>query len=311
MNIIFAGTPEFSLPALRALLDSPHRLQAVYTQPDRPAGRGRRSTASPVKQLAMAHRLPVCQPATLREPGIQAEIAAWDADLMVVVAYGLILPPAILALPRLGCVNIHASLLPRWRGAAPIQRAILAGDTLTGVTLMKMEAGLDSGPLLASLPCPIGSGENAGQLHDRLAPLGARLLVDNLERIEHGRLSPQRQDEEQATYADRLDKREAVIDWTLDAEVLARMVRAFNPWPVAETRYAGGRLRVWEARTVGLASDGRAPGSVLAAGKEGVDVACGQGVLRLLRIQSPGGRVLRAADFLNAHPLAGVHFASG
>jgi methionyl-tRNA formyltransferase len=310
MDIIFAGTPEFSLPALQVLLASRHQVLAVYTQPDRPAGRGRHTTASPVKQLSLAQGLPVYQPRTLRDSASQAGLAACRADLMVVVAYGLILPPAVLTQPRLGCVNLHASLLPRWRGAAPIQRAILAGDTQTGVSLMQMEAGLDSGPVLARIRCPIESGDTAGQLHDRLAGLGAQLLKENLDSLEQGRLIPQPQAEERVTYADKLDKREAVLDWTLDAERLARMVRAFNPWPVAETRYTGGRLRIWEARPVSMTQGGQSPGTVVATGKHGIDVVCGRDVLRLLTLQLPGGRPLPAGDFLNAHPLAGVRFAS-
>jgi methionyl-tRNA formyltransferase len=232
-------------------------------------------------------------------------------DLIIVVAYGLILPPAVLAMPRLGCVNVHASLLPRWRGAAPIQRAILAGDTETGVTLMQMEAGLDSGPLLASRACAIGATDTGGQLHDRLARLGARLLEDSLGAIGQGSLPAQVQDEAQVTYAAKLDKREALIDWSRPAAELGRQVRAFNPWPVAETRYAGKQLRVWEAGVVASAVAGQAPGSVVQTGKQGIDVACGSGVLRLQTLQLPGARPVSAADFINAHPLAGTRFEAG
>lgn len=305
MNIIFAGTPAFSVPALQALLDSRHRVVAVYTQPDRPAGRGRRTVESPVKQLAIQHQLPVCQPHSLKPGEVQAALAGLHPDLMVVVAYGLILPPAVLAIPRLGCVNVHASLLPRWRGAAPIQRAILAGDADTGVCLMQMEAGLDTGPVLACKSCAIAADDTGSRLHDKLALQGARLLAANLDALERGHLVPRPQDDAQASYAGKLEKSEARIDWGRPATDLARMVRAFNSWPVAETRYDGRQLRIWEAIPV----QGEVtvpPGTVLSATREGIDVACGDGHLRILRLQLPGARAVPAADFINAHSLEGV-----
>lgn len=311
MKIVFAGTPDFALPVLQVLLDSAHQLVAVYTQPDRPAGRGRHHRASPVKQLAVTHDIPVFQPGTLSDATALTELDALHPDLIVVVAYGLILPPAVLAMPRLGCINVHASLLPRWRGAAPIQRAILAGDPETGVTLMQMEAGLDSGPVLASRACAIGATDTGGQLHDRLAQLGAGLLKDNLDALEQGTLVARVQDEAQVTYAAKLDKREAMIDWSRPAAELGRQVRAFNPWPVAETRYAGRQLRVWEAGVAASATTGQAPGSVVQTGKQGIDVACGTGVLRLQTLQLPGARPVSAADFINAHPLDGTRFEAG
>jgi methionyl-tRNA formyltransferase len=305
MNIIFAGTPAFSVPALQALLDSRHRVVAVYTQPDRPAGRGRRTVESPVKQLAIQHQLPVCQPHSLKPGEVQAALAGLHPDLMVVVAYGLILPPAVLAIPRLGCVNVHASLLPRWRGAAPIQRAILAGDADTGVCLMQMEAGLDTGPVLACKSCAIAADDTGSRLHDKLALQGARLLAANLDALERGHLVPRPQDDAQASYAGKLEKSEACIDWGRPATDLARMVRAFNSWPVAETRYDGRQLRIWEA--IPVQGDVTVPpGTVLSATREGIDVACGDGHLRILRLQLPGARAVPAADFINAHSLEGV-----
>ena len=267
MRVVFAGTPEFSVPVLQALLGSRHPVVGVYTQPDRPSGRGRKLTPSPVKQLALQHGIPVFQPASLRDADAQRQLAALEPELMVVVAYGLILPQAVLDLPARGCVNLHASILPRWRGAAPIQRAILAGDQESGVCLMQMEAGLDSGPVLAELRTPITADDTGGTLHDRLSRLAAELLAEQLDALAQDRLQPQSQDETLVTYADKLDKSEAVIDWGQDAAQLERKVRAFNPWPVAQTSYEGKALRIWDARAVeGCAGT---PGSIVAAGKEG------------------------------------------
>lgn len=305
MNIVFAGTPEFSVPALQTLLGSRHRVVAVYTQPDRPAGRGRRTVESPVKQLAIQHQVPVRQPESLKTEAAQAALAALHPDLMVVVAYGLILPPAVLAIPGLGCVNVHASLLPRWRGAAPIQRAILAGDAETGVCLMQMEAGLDTGPVLACISCVIEADDTGSRLHDRLAQQGAQLLAGKLDALERGELAPRPQDDALASYAGKLEKSEARIDWLRPATDLARMVRAFNAWPVAETRYDGRQLRIWEAIPLPC-EEAAPPGTVLSAIREGIDVVCGEGCLRILRLQLPGARAVSAADFINAHSLEGV-----
>ena len=304
MRIIFAGTPDFSVPVLRALLDSRHEVVAVYAQPDRPAGRGRKLKPGPVKQLAEDSGIPVYQPVSLKDADSQQQLAALRPDLMVVVAYGLLLPQAVLDIPDLGCVNLHASILPRWRGAAPIQRAILAGDSETGVCLMQMEAGLDSGPVLAEVRTPIATDETGGSLHDRLSQLAAGLLAEQLDDLAGGQLQPVIQDESQVTYAHKLDKGEASIDWQQDAMTIERRVRAFNPWPVAQAQYDGKSLRIWGARAVDCA-DG-SPGAVVAAGKQGIDVACGEGCLRLLEIQLPGGKRLDAAAFLNARDVAGL-----
>jgi len=305
MKIVFAGTPEFSVPALQSLLDSSHDVIAVYTQPDRPAGRGRKTTASPVKQLAMQYDLPVYQPHSLKTEAAQQVLVALQPDLMVVIAYGLILPPEVLAIPRLGCVNVHASLLPRWRGAAPIQRAILAGDAETGVCLMQMDAGLDTGPVLASTVSPIVAEDTGSRLHDKLAQLGAQLLSDNLSRLEQGQLEPRQQDEVLACYAGKLEKSEARIDWHAPAVEIMRRIRAFNAWPVAETRYADRQLRIWDA----IVAPGEAealPGTVQSVDKTGIEVACGAGRLRLLELQLPGARAITAGEFINAHAIAGV-----
>lgn len=305
MNIIFAGTPDFSVPSLQALLDSPHDVVAVYTQPDRPAGRGRQTLASPVKQLSMKHNLPVCQPESLKPATVQQQLDNWQPDLMVVVAYGLLLPPAVLALPRLGCVNVHASLLPRWRGAAPIQRAILAGDKETGVCLMQMDAGLDTGPVLACSSCEIAMDDTGERLHDRLSLLGARLLSQNLAALENGELDARPQDESLASYAGKLHKSEARIDWKASAPDICNKIRAFNSWPVAETRYNGRQLRIWQASPLPTDSDA-GPGTVVSASRAGIEVACGEGRLLINKVQLPGARVIDAGDFINAHPLEGV-----
>lgn len=307
LNIIFAGTPEFAAQALSALLASEHRVSAVYTQPDRPAGRGRKLTVGPVKQLALDHQLPVKQPKTLKDEAAQAELRSLEADLMVVVAYGLILPQAVLDTPRLGCINIHASLLPRWRGAAPIQRAILAGDSESGVTIMQMEAGLDTGPMLHTLSCPIHADDTGGSLHDRLAELGARALLEVLPKLAAGELVPETQDDALANYATKLDKQESHIDWSQPAVQIDRKIRAFNPWPVAQTDYQGRVMRIWESQVVDTAVTAP-PGTVLAAAKEGIDVATGQGLLRIRKLQMPGKRAMAAVDFLNAHAVDGVVF---
>ena len=299
MKIVFAGTPEFAVASLRAAARH-HEVVAVHTQPDRPAGRGRGLAPSPVKLEAIARGIPVFQPESLKDEAAQQQLRDLQPDLMVVVAYGLILPKAVLAIPTHGCWNVHASLLPRWRGAAPIQRAIQAGDAETGVCLMQMEAGLDTGPVLLRQHTPIQPAELGGQLHDRLAELGAQVLADGLGLLRAG-LKPvaQPQPAEGVTYAHKLDKAEARLDWSADAVSLERTVRAFNPWPIAEAQLAGERVRIHGA--VALPDNqGQAPGTLLAASRDGIDIACGQGALRLRVLQREGGKAITAADYLNA-----------
>ena len=299
MRIVFAGTPEFAAPCLRAAA-SKGEVVAVYTQPDRPAGRGRGLTPSPVKLEAVQRGIPVHQPENFRSAESKAVLRALKPDVMVVVAYGLILPQSVLDIPEHGCWNVHASLLPRWRGAAPIQRAIEAGDTRTGVCLMQMEKGLDTGPVLLAQALDIGPEETGGQLHDRLSELGARVLSDALGLLRATiQLPPHPQPAEGVTYAHKLDKAEAKLDWSQPATVLANKVRAFNPWPVAEAQLAGERVRVHAARALDETHDA-APGSVLHAGRKGIDIACGKGVLRLQTLQRDGGKPISAQDYRNA-----------
>ena len=299
MKIVFAGTPDFAVPSLRAAAQR-NEVVAVYTQPDRPAGRGRGLSPSPVKLEAVARGIPVLQPESLKSPEAQETLRRLAPDLMIVVAYGLILPRAVLDIPTYGCWNVHASLLPRWRGAAPIQRAIEAGDAETGVCLMQMEAGLDTGPVLLEQRLQIGAEETGGQLHDRLSELGAQTLADGLGLLRAGiRPVPRPQPEHGVTYAHKLDKAQARLDWQLPAEQLARRVRAFNPWPVAEAQLAGERLRIHGAVAVAQAHQA-VPGTLLAASRQGLDVACGEGVLRLRVVQREGGKAITAADYLNA-----------
>lgn len=316
LNIIFAGTPEFAAFSLKALLASKHCISAVYTQPDRPSGRGRKLTASPVKKLAIERGIPVfqphspsafyssepCQPAELPRPGcfFQSQpiggVTSERADVMVVVAYGQLLPKAVLAIPRYGCINLHASLLPRWRGAAPIQRAIEAGDKMTGITIMQMDAYLDSGDILEQVYCPIGSTDTSASLSERLTVLGTEALLKTLSAIEQGDLRPTPQAPEKATYAKKISKQEAEINWQLSAEVLARKIRAFNPRPIAFTEINGQPLRIWEAQALDTPTTAT-PGRVIASHKQGIDIATGEGVLRLLTVQAPGGRAVSAGEF--------------
>lgn len=298
MKLIFAGTPEFAASALQALIDAGHDIALVLTQPDRPAGRGMKLKASPVKTLALAHGLPVSQPLTLKTAEAQAEIAAVGAEVMVVAAYGLILPKVVLEMPTRGCLNIHASLLPRWRGAAPIHRAIEAGDAETGVTIMQMDVGLDTGDMLLTVREPIHADDSTGSLHDRLAAQGAQAMVAALAQLDA--LSPQPQPAEGVTYAEKIGKAETQLDWSLPAEVLHRKIRAFNPFPGASTLAGGEALKIWQAQ---LADGAGAPGDVLAADADGVRIACGSGALLATQLQAAGGKRLAAREFLAGHNL--------
>jgi methionyl-tRNA formyltransferase len=306
MKIIFAGTPQFAVSALAALLKE-HQVVAVLTQPDRPAGRGMQLAASPVKQFALQHGLTVLQPASLKTEEAQRSIAALNADVMVVAAYGLILPKAVLALPRYGCLNIHASLLPRWRGAAPIQRAILAGDKETGITIMQMDEGLDTGDMLLRHACPIEANESSRTLQDKLAEMGASSILEALRLVQESRLTPIKQDDGAASYAPKLTKSEAQIDWRQDARQIERAVRAYNPFPVCHATLKGVTIKVWQAvlcndRSAGPDTSNR-PGRVIEADKRGIAVECGEGALRLEVLQRPGGKAQRAEQFLQAMPI--------
>ncbi len=302
LRLIFAGTPEFAGAHLDYLLGCDGLdVVAVYTQPDRPAGRGKKLTASPVKQLAQEHQLSVHQPQSLKSPEAQQQLAALQPDVMVVVAYGLILPQAVLAIPVHGCINVHASLLPRWRGAAPIQRAIEAGDGETGITIMQMDSGLDTGDMLHKVTCPIGETETAGQLHDRLLELGGPALHDVLQQIQTGQLIPQPQDSSLSTYADKITKAEARLDWQDGADELARKCRAFNPFPIAFFELEDKNVRVWKAQVSDGATAGtHRPGEIVSSDKNGIVIACGEGQLCLQELQMPGKKPMAVAALLNA-----------
>ncbi|MDN5849994.1 MAG: methionyl-tRNA formyltransferase [Nitrococcus sp.] len=303
LRIVFAGTSEFAVPALRRLSRGSQRLIGVYTQPDRPAGRGRRLRPSPVKVAAQASKLPVYQPQSLGSRPAQAELAALAPHLMVVAAYGLMLPPEVLAIPPLGCLNIHASLLPRWRGAAPIQRAIIAGDSRTGISIMRMDAGLDTGAVLTQRDCAIAAGDTAGEVHDRLAALGAELIAATLPCWAAGTIEARAQDPARATYAAKLCKEEAIIDWRRPAAEIARRIRAFNPWPVAYTHHHVRTLRVWFGRALAAGPIAAGAGEVVALSDAGIDVATGEGLVRIEELQIPGRERQHAKQFLNGYAL--------
>lgn len=309
MKLIFAGTPEFAVPALQSLIAAGHEVVMVLTQPDRPAGRGMKLTPSPVKVAALNHDIPVFQPQTLKDAETQADIEAVQADAMIVAAYGLIIPQSVLQMPRVGCYNIHASLLPRWRGAAPIQRALLAGDSETGVTIMEVVPALDAGGMILKGTVPITSRDTAQSLHDALAQLGAQLIVQAMETLaQEGQLGAEPQDETLVTYAVKLKKSEAAIDWRKSAEELSRQVRAFNPFPVAQATLTGKPCRIW----MGVALTGEAEPGVITDLTNGIIVGCGEGLLKIEELQMPGGKRLAAKDFLLGHALqVGDRFENG
>lgn len=300
LKIIFAGTPEFAKVALQELIKhTEFEIVAVYTQPDRPSGRGLKLTASPVKELALQQQIPVYQPVTLKDDNEQEALKNFNADVMVVAAYGMLLPEAVLNIPRYGCINIHPSLLPRWRGAAPIQRTIFAGDKMTGVTIMQMDKGLDTGPMLLQHQYALAEDETSQTLHDKMAQMGAHSLVETLHLLRQNKLTPVIQNNELATYAAKITKEEACIDWTQAAIEIENKIRAFNPWPVAYTKWQEQNLRIWLAKTIND-KQSVAAGTLIAASRDGIDVATGAGVLRILQLQLPGGKILSAADFYNA-----------
>lgn len=310
LRVIFAGTPEFASIALEALIDSQHQVVAIFTQPDRPSGRGLKITSSPVKELANQYRIPVHQPNSLKASLEQELISSLNADVMVVAAYGILLPVSVLRIPRLGCINIHPSLLPRWRGAAPIQRAIFAGDTITGVTIMQMDQGLDTGPILLQHQYVMDQDETSQTLHDHLAKLGAKTLIETLELLASNNINPMPQDNKLATYAHKISKEEALMDWEQPAIELEYEVRAFNPWPIAYTTWRGQNLRIWKAKTITKKINAE-PRTLIGVSREGIDIATGDGALRLLAMQLPGGKVLSVSDFYNARRaelIVGEHF---
>ncbi|PSU29548.1 methionyl-tRNA formyltransferase [Photobacterium lutimaris] len=299
LKIVFAGTPDFAARHLAALLSSEHDVIAVYTQPDRPAGRGKKLTASPVKHIALEHGIPVYQPENFKSDEAKQELAALDADIMVVVAYGLLLPQAVLDTPKLGCINVHGSILPRWRGAAPIQRSIWAGDAETGVTIMQMDIGLDTGDMLQIATLPIEPTDTSASMYEKLAELGPVALVDCLADIADGKAVAEKQDDALANYAKKLSKEEACINWADDAAHIERCIRAFNPWPMSYFTVAEQNVKVWHANAE-ADNQGKAPGTVLAADKQGILVAAGQGALRLTELQPPGKKAMKAQDLLNS-----------
>ncbi len=308
LNIIFAGTPDFAASALQACIASQHYIVAVFTQPDRPSGRGQKINYGPVKQLAINAEIPVYQPLRLDQEQF-SQIKNFQADVMLVSAYGLLLPKEVLAIPKLGCINIHASLLPRWRGAAPIQRSIITGDTETGISIMQMEEGLDTGPVLQQFECDIQATDTGSSLHDRLACISAAEIVQVLENLQEGKLAAVSQDEIHVSYAKKITKQEANIDWQQSAIVIERKIRAFNAWPVAYTYFGQQRIRIWQAAVSDKSSD-KLPGSILSNNKQSIEVVTGAGVINLIALQLAGGKIISAQDFINAHDVSGYGFTN-
>ncbi|VEJ53185.1 methionyl-tRNA formyltransferase [Pragia fontium] len=311
LRIIFAGTPDFAARHLDALLSSHHHIVGVFTQPDRPAGRGNKLTSGPVKQLAEQHNIPVFQPKSLRPEENQQLVKALNADVMVVVAYGLILPLAVLNMPKLGCINVHGSLLPKWRGAAPIQRSLWAGDSETGITIMQMDEGLDTGDMLYKLTCPILAEDTSATLYDKLAQLGPQALLNTLEQLAAGTIQAEKQDDTLANYADKLSKEEAKLDWSLSAEQLERCIRAFNPWPVSYFVVDDQPVKVWAAEVLNTPHQVQ-PGTIIDAGKSGIQIATAQGILNITQLQPAGKKAMSAQDLLNSRRewfLPGHHLA--
>lgn len=299
LRIIFAGTPEFAAHHLTALIENGYNIVGVLTQPDRPAGRGNKLTASAVKSVALQHNLPIFQPISLRDEQNQLQLATFNADLMIVVAYGLILPQAVLDIPRLGCINVHGSLLPRWRGAAPIQRALWAGDQQTGITIMQMDAGLDTGNMICKASCDISTTDTSATLYDKLAILGPQTLIHALQQIENNNYQTQPQDEHDASYAKKLSKEEAKLDWQLSAQQLERCIRAFNPWPVSYFSIDNHLIKVWQANVINEITNAL-PGTIVNIGKSGIQIATGQGILNITQLQPAGKKPMSAQDLLNS-----------
>lgn len=299
LQVVFAGTPAFGLPCLDAIAQSNHKIKAVYSQPDRPAGRGRKLQASPIKEWALAHAIPVYQPLNFKYPETVAELAALQPDVLIVIAYGLILPRSVLEIPRLGCINVHASLLPRWRGASPIQHAILGGDTVSGVTVMQMDVGMDTGDMLLKAECPITSEDTAGSLHDKLAQLSATPLMATLAALANHEANPEKQDNALTTYAGKINKEDARIQWQQSAFEIDCLVRAYNPWPIAYTAVGEDMLRIHQARATEITCNQK-PGTVLQIDRSGLLVATGDKALLIEKIQWPGGKIITLADWLNA-----------
>ena len=297
LKVIFAGTPEFAAKHLEALIANEYNVVACYTQPDRPSGRGKKLQPSAVKQLALEHEIPVCQPESLKGEEAQAELEKWHADLMIVVAYGLLLPKAVLDMPKHGCINVHGSILPKWRGAAPIQRSVLAGDKETGVTIMQMDVGLDTGDMLLIKTCPITDEDTSGSIYNKLEQIGPDALLETVEKIADGSVVAEKQNDNEATYAHKLTKLEAEIDWSESAQIISQKIRGYQPWPVAYAQIQGNPVKVWQVEV--LANTSQPAGEIISADKSGIIVATGDGAIKILQLQPPGKKAMLAADFLN------------